>query len=294
MMCGCNGIFFACDAVVIIHHLTKRIATMPRIVLIVLALLLLATPVLAKMPAEKDGCGTQECSACHTLSVDEANRLLSFAGVTVKSVKPAPARGLFEVLFEKAGGVGLVFIDFAKKHLLQGMVVDLQTKEPVAAHDKELPQPKQFSGVDPTQIPVKHAFIIGNPKASKKLYVFTDPDCPFCRKLHVELVKLEKLMPDLAIHIMLYPLQQLHPQSYDKARVILSSNSRQNLDKAFEGKDLPKPRGDAGKSAVDSLLSFAQEQGINSTPTILLPDGTVYQGQRDAETLMKVLSGSAN
>ena len=263
---------------------------MSRILLIILTVALFCAPALAKMPAEKDGCGTQECSACHSLSVEEANKLLSFAGVTVKSVKPAPARGLFEVLFEKGGGIGLVFVDFAKKHLVQGAVIDLQTKEPVAAHDKELPKPKQFTGVDPAQIPVQHAFTIGNLKGSKKLYVFTDPDCPYCRTLHPELAKLEKLMPDLAIHIMLYPLQQLHPQAYDKARVVLSTKSRSNLDKAFEGKELPKPKGEAGKAAVDAVIKFAQEQGINSTPMILLVDGKVYKGQRDAESIKQAVS----
>lgn len=265
---------------------------MPRIMLVVLALLLLTSPVLAKMPAEKDGCGTQECSACHSLSVEEASKLLSFAGVTVKSVKPAPARGLFEVLFEKGGGIGLIFIDFAKRHLLEGQVMDLATKQPVIAHEQELPRPKQFTGVDPVQIPVQYAFTIGNPKGVKKLYVFTDPDCPYCRTLHAELIKLEKLMPDLTIHIMLYPLQQLHPQAYDKARVVLTTKNRKNLDLAFEGKELPKLKGDAGKAAVDAVITFAQQQGINSTPTILLPDGKLYQGQRDAESLKKLLVGS--
>lgn len=264
---------------------------MLRIYCTVLVVLLFSTQAAAKMPAEKDGCGTQECSACHSLTVEEANKLLSFASVTVKSVKPAPARGLFEVLFEKGGGIGLVFIDFAKKHLLEGQVIDLSTKQQVIAHEKELPRPKQFTGVDPKLMPVQHAFTIGNPKGTKKLYVFTDPDCPYCRKLHPELLKLEKLMPDLAIHIMLYPLQQLHPQAYDKARLILSSKSRQNLDKAFEGKELSKPKGEAGKAAVDAVITFAQAQGINSTPTILLPDGKLYQGPRDADSLQKALVG---
>ena len=262
---------------------------MSRILLIILAVALFCSPALAKMPAEKDGCGTQECSACHSLSVEEANKLLSFAGVTVKSVKPAPARGLFEVLFEKGNGIGLVFIDFAKKHLLEGQVMDLTTRQPVIAHEQELPRPKQFTGVDPTLIPLQHAFTIGNPKATKKIYVFTDPDCPYCRTLHPELAKLEKLMPDLAIHIMLYPLQQLHPQAYDKARVVLSTKSRSNLDKAFEGKELPRPNADAGRAAVDAVIKFAQQQGVTATPTILLTDGTVYQGQRDAAALKKAL-----
>lgn len=254
-----------------------------------LAVLLLGVPAAAKMPVEKNGCGTQECSACHTLSLEEANKLLSFAGVTVKSVKPAPARGFFEVLFEKGGGIGLIFIDYAKKYLLEGQVMEIATKQPAIAHEKELPRPRQFTRVDPKSIPVQHAFTIGNPKGPKKLYVFTDPDCPYCRTLHPELIKLEKLMPDLAIHIMLYPLQQLHPQAYDKARVILASKKRQNLDKAFEGKELPKPKGDEGRLAVDAVLTFATEQGITATPTILLPDGTPYQGPRDAQSLKEAI-----
>jgi len=243
------------------------------------------------MPAAKDGCGSQECSKCHSLSVKEASELLSFAGVTVKSVKPAPSHGLHEVFFEKDGGVGIIFIDFGKKHLVQGPIIDLKTKQPLSAHENDMPRPKQFSGVDPKLIPVQHAFVLGNPKAAKKLYVFTDPDCPYCRTLHPELQKLEKLIPDVSINIMLYPLQQLHPQSYDKSRVVLATKKRDLLDKAFSGKELPKPKGDEGKAAVDAIIRFAEEEGINGTPMILLPDGTLYQGPRDAASIKKAVEG---
>ncbi len=243
------------------------------------------------MPAAKDGCGSMECSKCHSLTVKEAGELLGFSGVTVKSVKPAPSHGMHEVLFEKDGGVGVVFIDYGKKHLIQGMVIDLKTKEPIMAHEKDIPKPKQFTGVDPKLIPAQHAMVMGNPKGSKKIYIFTDPDCPYCRTLHPELQKLEKLMPDLAIHIMLYPLQQLHPQAYDKARVVLSTQSRKNLDLAFEGKELPKPKGNAGKAGVDAVIKFAQEQGINGTPMVLMTDGKLYQGPRTAEAIKAIIEG---
>ncbi|WP_277058109.1 DsbC family protein [Trichlorobacter lovleyi] len=262
---------------------------MIRTTLLSISLMLLFAVSSFAMPIAKDGCGTQECSKCHSLSVKEATDLLSFAGVTVKSVKPAPSHGMHEVLFQKDGGVGIVFIDYGKKHLIQGVVIDLKTKEPVAAHDKELPGAKQFSGLDPKLIPVQYAMVMGNPKSAKKLYVFTDPDCPYCRTLHPELQKLEKMMPDLAIHIMLYPLKQLHPHAYDKARVVLATKSRKNLDLAFEGKDLPKPKGDEGKADVDAVIQFAQEQGINGTPMVLLPNGRSYQGPRTAEQLKEAL-----
>jgi len=255
----------------------------------VLILLMFSLGSAFAMPTDKGGCGTRECSVCHSLSLKEAGDLLEFAGVTVKSVKPAPSHGMHEVFFEKNGGVGIVFIDYGKKHLIQGMIIDLKTKEPVAAHEKDIPKPKQFTGVDRKLSPIQHAVILGNSKASKRLYIFTDPDCPYCRTLHVELQKLEKMMPDLGINIMLYPLRQLHPESYDKSRMVLAKKKRNLLDKAFDGKELPKPKGDEGKASVDAVISFAGEQGINGTPMILLPDGKPYQGARDAQSLQKAL-----
>lgn len=241
------------------------------------------------MQSPKDGCGSMECAKCHTLSAKEAGELLAFTGAKVRSVKPAPSHGLYEILFEKDGGIGVVFIDYGKKHLVQGTVLDLKSRELVLAHEKEIPKPKQFSGADPATIPAKHAFVIGNPKGEKQIYIFTDPDCPYCRTLHTELKRLEKLMPELTINILLFPLQQLHPKAYDKSRVILASKKRELLDKGFEGKELPKPKGNEGKEGVDAVLAFAEQHGLSGTPTILMPDGKLYQGARTAEAIKAAL-----
>jgi len=235
----------------------------------------------------KEGCGGA-CNVCHSLTEKDANELLKKTGITVKSVKEAPAKGLFELMVEKDNKQGLLFIDYGKKHLMQGMIVSLETLQPVSAHAQDLPQPKQVTSVDVTKIPVDKAVTIGNPKGSKKLYVFTDPDCPYCQKGHVELKKLAQIAPDVAIHIMLYPLP-MHPAAYDKSRTILETRSLDLLDKAFEGKDVPKPTKDSSKAALDEIIKFANANGISGTPTMVMPDGKVEVGMRDAETLKKML-----
>lgn len=237
----------------------------------------------------KEGCGG-ECTSCHTLTPQEATGLLKKIGGTVTSVKQSPARGLFELLVEKDGQKGVIFMDYGKKYLIQGIVVDLEKLEQVIAHKNELPPPKQITSVDVKSIPVQLAVVMGNPKGTKKLYVFTDPDCPYCRKGHAELKKLASIDPDVAIHIMLFPLP-MHPAAYDKARVIFETKSLDLLDKAFSGKDVPKPTKENSKKAIDEIVKFANANGISGTPTMVMPDGTIQVGMRDAETMKKMLEG---
>jgi thiol:disulfide interchange protein DsbC len=235
----------------------------------------------------KDGCGGA-CNVCHTLTVKDAGELLKNIGVTVKSVKEAPAKGLFELLVEKDNKQGIIFVDYGKKHLMQGMIVSLETMQPVSAHAQDLPQPKQVTSVDVSKIPVDKAVIMGNPKGSKKIYIFTDPDCPYCRKGHLELKKLATISPDVAIYIMLYPLA-MHPGAYDKSRTILETKSLELMDKAFDGQEVPKPTKDSSKAAIDEIIKFANANGISGTPTMVMPDGKIEVGMRDAETLQKML-----
>ena len=236
----------------------------------------------------KDGC-SGDCTSCHTLTPQEATGLLKKVGGTVTSVRQSPARGLYELLVEREGQKGIIYMDYGKKHLIQGVVVDLEKLEQVIAHKNELPQPKQITSVDVKTIPVNHAVVIGNPKGSKKLYVFTDPDCPYCQKGHVELKKLAKIAPDVAIHIMLFPLP-MHPAAYDKSRTILETRNIDLLDKAFEGKEIPKPTKDSSKKAIDEIVKFANANGISGTPTMVMPDGTIQVGMRDAETMKAMLA----
>jgi len=237
----------------------------------------------------KEGCGGV-CSACHTLTEKEATDMLKKIGATVTSVKQSPSKGLFELLVEREGQKGLLLMDYGKKHLIQGMVVDIETLQPASAHQQNIVQPKQQTSVDVTTIPVNNAVIMGNPKGSKKLYVFTDPDCPYCRKGHSELQKLAKIAPDVAIYVMLYPLP-MHPAAYDKARTVFETMNLDLLDKAFEGKEIPKPTKESSKKAIDENIAFANAHGISGTPTMVMPDGKIEVGMRDAETLKKMLEG---
>lgn len=256
--------------------------------LIILASFLVTAP--APLVLAMD-CKGSACSSCHTLSKEEATTLLKKTGGTVKSVKMAPVKGMFELLMEKEGKQGLVYIDFSKKYLLQGFIVDFENLHTVAAHTDDLPQFKNATGVDIKNMPVKNALVMGNRKGNKKIYVFTDPDCPYCRTLHTELKKLVKLVPDLSVYIMLYPLP-MHPGAYDKSRAILTSKKQATLDKAFAGGDVPKVGTKDGVGELNEIVNFARKNGLAATPSIVLPDGIVLSGLKTAEELQAILNGN--
>ena len=258
---------------------------MPSKLVITLFIFAIITMPSLALSTEKHG---TDCTSCHSLSDKDATQLLGKVGGSVKSVKQAPVKGFYELLMEKDGKQGIIYLDFARKNLIQGMVLNIETLQPVSAHD--LPKPKQVTSVDPKTIPLDKAVVIGNPKGTKKLFVFTDPDCPFCRNLHVELKKLEKTSPDLAIYVMLFPLP-MHPAAFDKSRTAFEKKTHEVIDMIFEGKEVPKPASDSSKKAIEEIIKFGSANGISGTPTMVFPDGKLVVGGRDAEGLKQMLDG---
>jgi thiol:disulfide interchange protein DsbC len=92
---------------------------------------------------------------------------------------------------------------------------------------------------------------------------------------------------DIAFYIELMPLK-FHPDSYWKSQTILCAKSLDLLDENFEKKPIPKPGAGCDATAVDQNLKTGRELGITGTPTLIMPDGLVVVGARDAATLIKL------
>lgn len=235
-----------------------------------------------------DGCGAGSCTDCHSLTLGEASELLAGVG-QVKKVEPAPVSGLWLLELERDGKQGAVFMDYGKKNLIAGTVFPLARKDPAGQEIRKPAAKSPVTRVDVAAIPLEHSIVMGNPKGKKKLFVFTDPDCPFCGKLHAELKKLAAMDGELAVHVKMFPLK-MHPKAYDKARVLLGARSPEMLDRAFAGAPLPAPGEKDPKGPVDETIRLAEALGIDSTPTLVLPDGRLVVGFREAAALKGLLA----
>jgi len=229
------------------------------------------------------------CASCHTLSRAEATSIFKGLG-DVKEVKMSPVKGLYEVTVQQGNRQAIAYLDFSKKMLVPGPIFDTVTKSSLTPPPVELP--KILSKEELASIPLKNSIVMGNLGGKKRLIVFTDPDCSFCARLHAELKKLVVVEPDLAIFIKMFPLE-MHPGAYDKARVILSSNSLEILEKAFEKEVLPVPGLKDPKEPVDETIKLGASLGIDGTPAMIFPDGRLISGAQNIKTLRGLLAGKS-
>jgi len=91
---------------------------------------------------------------------------------------------------------------------------------------------------------------------------------------------------DIVFYIKVYPLKN-HPEAYEKSKSIICEKSLALLEDAFEKKPIPKPKCET--SAVDENIKLAQKLSINSVPTLILPDGRIIPGYKDAKTLINLI-----
>jgi thiol:disulfide interchange protein DsbC len=218
-----------------------------------------------------------------TLSSDEALSLLSNFDPNIKviGVTKSPIENLWEVDIQTGGRKTLVYIDSSKKYMIMGAINSIQDK-------KNLTQERitELNKVDVSKIPLGDAIVMGDEKAKYHVIVFTDPDCPYCARLHQELKKVIEQRKDIAFFIKMFPLK-IHPSAYDKAKAIVCEKSLTLLDDAFDKKELPKPKCES--TAIDDNLKLGEELGITGTPALILPDGRVMPGYKKADAIIGLI-----
>ncbi len=228
-----------------------------------------------------DGCGAGSCADCHSLTKKETITLLGDMVDKVNHVEFAEIPGLWVAEVEKGQNKLPVYIDFSKQYLISGNVIRLNDKSNLTRE-----RSARMNRVDISRIPLEDALILGKPTAKTKVMVFTDPECPYCKKLHVELEKVVKRDPEIAFLIKLFPLK-MHPNAYEASRSIVCNNSMELLEISFAGK--PVPPANCDSKAVDQTLALVAELGIRSTPTLVMPDGLVVPGYKKAEALLALI-----
>ena len=255
--------------------------------LILLLITLSCVPLAHGFGTGAEGCGS-DCAACHAVKKEEAAAAINRLDpeTVVESVGPSPVRGLYEVVVKKGNDTGIVYLDFSKKFLIAGRIFDTGSRKDVTTGALD-----PARRIDPAKLPLDNALTLGNTHGSRKLYVFTDPECPFCAKLHRELIALTKEDPRLQVYVLLAPLD-IHPHAAAATNAIICAAKRNMgegvrlLEESFGGKIAAES---CGRSYAEEGKTLGKELGIGGTPTMVLSDGRVVIGARPSGEIRKLL-----
>jgi thiol:disulfide interchange protein DsbC len=181
----------------------------------------------------------------------------------VTAIRKVPYGGLYEVVL----GGDLYYTDENGAFLVMGSIVDLKTKENVT----EL-RSRQLNKVDFASLPLESAIKIVRGNGSRKIAMFADPNCGYCKRFERDLIGVN----DITVYVFLYPI--LSPDSIEKSKQVWCSADRGKMWLDHMVRDGSITGDSTCATPIDKNLAFGQSKKINGTPTIFFEDGERVPG----------------
>ena len=228
-----------------------------------LAALLLALPPAALAQDAKSN-AAREAATRDTAAV---KKLLEekFPGATVTSVSKSPFFGLYEAQFDDR----IVYTDAKVTYVMVGSIFDANTKQNLTEARQ-----RQLNRVAWDSLPLDLAFKRVKGNGTRKFAMFSDADCPFCKRIENDIKRLD----DVTIYTFLFPIDQLHPDAARKSAMIWCAADRAKAwDAFFEAGTLPDNKGDCATPIKDTAL-LGNRLRVSATPTLVFADGSMVPG----------------
>jgi thiol:disulfide interchange protein DsbC len=203
-----------------------------------------------------------------------AQRLPEFPKIDEVTKTPVP--GLWEVRI----GNEVLYTDADGSHIFQGELIDTKTKNNLTQQ-----RITKLTAIKFDELPLKDSMVIKQGNGSRRLAVFADPNCGYCKRLERDLVALK----DVTIYNFVYPV--LGPDSDQKSRAIWCSKDAMKTwrDWMLDGVTPPRSMGQCNDAAITRTVEYGKKHRINGTPAIIFENGDRVPGALPAAELAKRL-----
>ena len=212
-----------------------------------------------------------------TIRKNIAERLSDFPKIDEISKSPIP--GLYEI---RIGG-NIFYSDEQGNYLIEGVLVDTKTRTNLTEARLE-----KFNAIDFSSLPLKDAVVWKQGNGSRKLVVFADPNCGYCKRFERDLVNVK----DVTVYTFLYPI--LGNDSTDKSRNIwcAKDNGKAWRDWMVEGVAPPKGAADCDAAVLQRNVALGRKHRVSGTPALVFEDGKRVPGVMAADAVEKQLQAS--
>lgn len=201
--------------------------------------------------------------------------------VSVASIRHTPVAGMSEVVLNGPQGPMLVYINDKGTYAFAGELIDILKERNLTEERID-----ELNRVKFDSLPLDKAVKVVRGNGKRQLAIFSDPDCPFCRRLEKELAKVD----DVTVYSFLYPIA--HPAAIPKAkRIWCAADRAQAWNDYMQKGDLPSNKGDCA-NPLDAIMALGQKMRVNGTPTLIFGNGQRVPGFIPANRIEALLQAS--
>jgi len=207
-----------------------------------------------------------------------AERLPDFPKIDEIAKTPIPG------LFELRAGTDIFYSDENGNYLVEGQMIDTRTRGNLtqARIDK-------LTQIDFASLPLKDAIVWKQGKGTRKLVVFADPNCGYCKKFESELTQVK----DVTVYTFLYPI--LGGDSPEKSRNIWCAKDNTAAWRSWmiEGTLPLKSMGQCDTAALVRNVALGRKHKVSGTPALVFEDGKRVPGVMAPADIEKQLVASS-
>ena len=197
---------------------------------------------------------------------------------SIDEVSKTPINGLFEI---RVNGTDIFYTDAEGNYLIQGNLIDTRARRNLTEERIE-----KLSAIQFDALPIKDAFTIVRGNGKRKLAVFEDPNCGYCKRFERDMLKVD----NVTVHLFLYPI--LGPDSVEKSKKIWCAKDQGKawLDHMVRDQGLGSAvPASCDVTALARNVDFGRKHKINGTPTLFFVDGSRVPGAISAAQVEKFL-----
>lgn len=202
-----------------------------------------------------------------------------FADSKIESVKKTPYLGLYEVVV----GDEVFYTDAKADYFFFGHVIDTRTRTSMT--NERIQEIKAARRVPLDSLPLQSAIKVVKGDGKRRVAIFTDPNCPYCKQLEKELLN----VTNVTIYTLLYPVLK---GSMELSKKIWCSDNKIKAWDDFMLKGVAPTSKDC-ETPLDVLVKSGQENKVSGTPTLIFADGSVVGGMIPAAAIEEKLESAS-
>ena len=202
----------------------------------------------------------------------------------IDEVSKSPVPGIYEL---RVNGTEIFYTDADANYLIQGNLIDTKLRRNITEERIE-----KLTAIAFDALPLKDAFTIVRGNGKRKLAVFEDPNCGYCKRFERDLQKVD----NVTISMFLYPI--LSADSNEKSKAVWCAKDKAKAWQDYMVRDValaavPAAPG-CDTSAITRNVELGKKHKITGTPTLIFADGARVPGAISSAQVEKYLSDAKN